>query len=133
MLAGGYDRAAARWASAIGDMDDEPADRCWAMLALAHPNAVSLGIAGTRLSSFIRRDDSPGKRRSGLLVAGGAIDEAVDVALSVLADDHVEAGNVIAEPVTGLLQSHFVGDELPFSREDRSSLKLIHLLRGVPA
>ena len=70
MLAGGYDRAAARWADAIGDMDDEPADRCWAMLALASPNAVSLGIAGTRVSAFIRRDDSPGKRRSGLLVAG---------------------------------------------------------------
>jgi hypothetical protein len=69
MLAGGYDRAAARWADAIGDMDDEPADRCWAMLALASPDAVSLGIAGTRVSSFIRRDDSPGKRRSGLLVA----------------------------------------------------------------
>lgn len=69
MLAGGYDRAAARWADAVGDMDDEQADRCWAMLALASPNAVSLGIAGTRVSSFIRRDDSPGKRRSGLLVA----------------------------------------------------------------
>ena len=70
MLAGGYDRAAARWADAIGDMDDEQADRCWAMLALASPEAVSLGIAGSRISSFIRRDDSPGKRRSGLLVAG---------------------------------------------------------------
>ena len=70
MLAGGYDRAAARWADAVGDMDDEPADRCWAMLALASPDAVSLGIAGSRVSSFIRRDDSPGKRRSGLLVAG---------------------------------------------------------------
>jgi hypothetical protein len=70
MLAGGFDRAAARWADAVGDMDDEPADRCWAMLALASPDAVSLGIAGTRVSSFIRRDDSPGKRRSALLVAG---------------------------------------------------------------
>ena len=70
MLAGGFDRAAARWADAVGDMDDEQADRCWAMLALASPDAVSLGIAGTRVSSFIRRDDSPGKRRSGLLVAG---------------------------------------------------------------
>ena len=70
MLAGGFDRAAARWADAIGDMDDEQDDRCWAMLALASPNAVSMGIAGSRVSSFIRRDDSPGKRRSALLVAG---------------------------------------------------------------
>jgi hypothetical protein len=69
MLAGGYDRAAARWADVVGEMDNEQADRCWAMLALASPNAVSLGIAGTRVSSFIRRDDSPDKRRSGLLVA----------------------------------------------------------------
>ncbi len=70
MLAGGFDRAAASWADAIGNMDDEPADRCWAMLALASPNAVSLGLANTRISAFIRRDDSPGKRRSALLVAG---------------------------------------------------------------
>jgi hypothetical protein len=70
MLAGGFDRAAARWAGAIGDMDDGSGDRCWAMLALAAPNAVSMGIGGTRLASFIRRDDSPGKKRSALLVAG---------------------------------------------------------------
>jgi sugar phosphate isomerase/epimerase len=70
MLAGGFDQAAARWADAIGNMDEVAADRCWAMLALASSDAVSLGIAGTRLSSFIRRDDSPGKKRSALLVAG---------------------------------------------------------------
>ena len=37
MLAAGYDRAAARWAPAIGGMDDADADRCWAMLALGEP------------------------------------------------------------------------------------------------
>jgi len=66
MLAGGLDRAAARWASAVSSMDKADADRCWAMLALASPDAVDLG----RLDDFISRDDSHGKKRSQLLVAG---------------------------------------------------------------
>jgi hypothetical protein len=47
-------------------MDKADADRCWAMLALASPDAVDLG----RLDDFISRDDSRGKKRSQLLVAG---------------------------------------------------------------
>ena len=39
MLAGGLDKEAAQWESAVADMDDEFADRCWAMLALAAPDA----------------------------------------------------------------------------------------------
>ena len=70
MIAGGYDRSVARWADACDDMDDEYSDRCWAMVALAAPDAISMGLAGSRLNSFIRRDDSPGKVRSALLVAG---------------------------------------------------------------
>jgi hypothetical protein len=68
MLAAGYDQAAARWAPAIGGMDDEDADRCWAMLALASPNIADVGTG--RLSAFIRRDKSPHAVRSALLVAG---------------------------------------------------------------
>lgn len=70
MLAGGYDRAAARWADACDDMDDGAGDRCWAMLALAAPDGVSMGLARSRLASFIRRDDTANKVRGGLLVAG---------------------------------------------------------------
>ncbi len=34
LLAGGFDREAARWGRVLGDMDDEAADKVWAMLAL---------------------------------------------------------------------------------------------------
>ena len=68
MLAAGYDRAAARWIPAVGGMDDENGDRCWAMLALAAPNIAEVGSG--RINAFIRRDKSPNKVRSALLVAG---------------------------------------------------------------
>ena len=68
MLAAGYDQAAARWISAVGSMDDENGDRCWAMLALAAPNIAEVGTG--RINAFIRRDKSPNKIRSALLVAG---------------------------------------------------------------
>jgi len=68
MLAGGYDQAAARWISAVSRMDDEDADRCWAMLALAAPNIADVGTG--RITSFIRRDKSRDHVRSALLVAG---------------------------------------------------------------
>src|SRR4029079_4975985 len=70
MLAAGYDRAAARWIPAVGRMKDQNADRCWAMLALAAPDARSAGISSGRIASFIGRDQSRGKLRSAMLVAG---------------------------------------------------------------
>jgi hypothetical protein len=70
MLAAGYDRAAARWAPAVRQMDDANADRCWAMLSLAAPNGAAADISFGRIGSFIGRDESPGKVRSALLVAG---------------------------------------------------------------
>ena len=68
MLAAGYDEAAARWIPAVNGMDDANGDRCWAMLALAAPNIADVGTG--RVSAFIRRDKSPQKVRSALLVAG---------------------------------------------------------------
>ena len=68
MLAAGYDQEAARWVSAVGGMEDENADRCWAMLALASPGIADVGTG--RVSAFIRRDKSPHRTRSALLVAG---------------------------------------------------------------
>ena len=50
-------------------MDDEFADRCWAMLALAAPDD-GVDVGSGRVSSFISRDNSPGRKRSALLVAG---------------------------------------------------------------
>jgi hypothetical protein len=68
MLAGGYDQAAARWIPAVNSMDNEDADRCWAVLALGAPNVADVGTG--RITSFIRRDISKDRVRSALLVAG---------------------------------------------------------------
>jgi hypothetical protein len=70
MLAGGYDREAARWANAVSGMDDAEADACWAMLALAAPDPAALGITRGRVETFIDNDQSEHRQRSALLVAG---------------------------------------------------------------
>jgi hypothetical protein len=70
MLAAGYDRAAARWTATVRRMKDQNADRCWAMLALASPDAARADIGNGRITSFIGRDQSKDKLRSALLVAG---------------------------------------------------------------
>jgi hypothetical protein len=70
LLAGGFDREAMRWARTLSDMDDEPADRIWAMLALGAPDASGLGISASRIEDFANRDKSEGKQRTALLVAG---------------------------------------------------------------
>jgi len=132
MLAGGYDQAAARWASAVGRMDDADGDRCWAMLALAAPNVADVGAS--RLSSFIRRDTSRDHVRSALLVAGlaGLGRISTDTANSLnqkygLGLGHVtswtkvvdaaaargDAGTVIVLAGTGFQTPHF--DRIPAS------------------
>lgn len=70
LLAGGFDREASRWARVLGDMDDEPGDRVWAMLALAAPDPRQLGITADRIEEFAGRDSSDGKQRTALLIAG---------------------------------------------------------------
>ena len=70
MLAGGYDRHAARWATAVRRMDGSAADQSWAMLALGAPETRGLDLSFGRVNAFISRDQSPGKKRSALLVAG---------------------------------------------------------------
>lgn len=68
MLAGGYDRAAARWMAAADGMEDDDSDRCWSMLVLSAPNVAT--VATGRITSFIKRDKSLDHVRSALLVAG---------------------------------------------------------------
>jgi hypothetical protein len=70
LLAAGLDRDAARWADAVRQMDDEPGDRAWAMLALGAPNAERVDVSTGRINAFIGRDKSPERKRSALLVAG---------------------------------------------------------------
>jgi hypothetical protein len=70
MLAAGYDREAARWIPVVRRMDERFADEGWAMLALAAPQTTGLDLSFARISAFIGRDQSLGKKRSALLVAG---------------------------------------------------------------
>jgi hypothetical protein len=70
MLAAGFDRAAQLWVPVVRKMQDENADRCWAMLALGGPDAARSDVSSSRITSFIGRDQSHGKLRSALLVAG---------------------------------------------------------------
>ena len=70
MLAGGYDRHAARWSLAVRRMDDRAADQSWAMLALGAPDTRGLDLSFGRVNAFISRDQSSWKKRSALLVAG---------------------------------------------------------------
>lgn len=70
LLAGGFDHEAARWSRVLGDMDDEPADKVWAMLALAAPDDRKVAISSDRIEEFASRDQSEGKQRTALLVAG---------------------------------------------------------------
>jgi hypothetical protein len=70
MFAAGLDADAARWANAVARMDDGPGDRSWAMLALGAPDGSNVDVGASRVSDFISRDKSAGKKRSALLVAG---------------------------------------------------------------
>ena len=70
LFAGGFDREAARWAAVVGEFDDQAGDAVWAMLALGAPDVSALGIDADRIEDFAKRDQSEGKQRTALLVAG---------------------------------------------------------------
>jgi hypothetical protein len=91
MLAGGYDGEAARWAAAVGQMDDEPADRAWAMLALG-TTSDQVDVSFGRIDAFIGRDGSRDKQRSKLLVAGLAGTGRIDTATASRLNDRHELG-----------------------------------------
>ena len=78
MLAGGFDQEAARWSTAVRQMDDEPADRAWALLALG-TRSTDVDVSYDRIDAFIGRDGSPGKQRSRLLLGGLAGTGRIDV------------------------------------------------------
>lgn len=79
MLAAGLDRQAARWANAVRQMDNDPGDRAWAMLALAAPDSAAVDLSVGRVNAFIGRDRSAGRKRSAFLVAGLAALGRLDV------------------------------------------------------
>ena len=81
MLSAGFDRAAGRWKAAVDRMDDAPADRCWAMLALGLADVSGIDLGRSRIEDFADRDQSRDHQRTALLVAGlaglGRIDGAM--------------------------------------------------------
>ena len=81
MLAAGFDRQAARWKRVVAEMDDDPGDRSWALLALGAADASGLDLSQGRIEDFAGRDRSLGRHRTALLVAGlaglGRIDPAI--------------------------------------------------------
>jgi hypothetical protein len=81
LLAGGFDQEASRWRRVVDDMDDQPADAVWAMLALGAPEGASVEISAGRIEEFADRDQSENRQRTALLVAGlaglGRIDGTV--------------------------------------------------------
>lgn len=70
LLAGGFDREAARWSGTVNDMDDAPADEVWAMLALGAPEGGQPAIDAGRIEDFADRDQSENRQRTALLIAG---------------------------------------------------------------
>lgn len=97
MLAAGLDAEALRWANAVQRMDDEYADRCWAMLALAAPEGSAVDVSAGRVNAFIGRDKSRDKKRSALLVAGltalGKLDAATGSRFNARYQLHIERGS----------------------------------------
>ena len=70
LLAGGFDREAGRWSPIVAEMDDEPGDAVWAMLAVGAPDGSLPEIDAGRIEEFAERDQSEGRHRTALLVAG---------------------------------------------------------------
>ena len=70
LLAGGFDREAARWSPVVSEMDEQPGDAVWAMLALGAPDGRQPTINAGRIDDFADRDQSEGKQRTALLIAG---------------------------------------------------------------
>jgi hypothetical protein len=66
MLTAGMDREAARWAPLVESGGES--DRAWAMLAVGTPRPM-VSLDSARIGAFAAADDSPGHKRSDLLVA----------------------------------------------------------------
>jgi len=54
----------------VAEMDYEPADKVWSMLAAGAPDGSTPGIDTGRIEEFADRDQSEDKHRTAILVAG---------------------------------------------------------------
>jgi len=105
MLAAGLDRQALRWANAVRQMDDEQADRAWAMLALASPEGAPIDVSIGRINGFVGRDASEGKRRSAFLVAGLLALGKIDAGAASRLNSRHRLGIERGSPLTQLLDA----------------------------
>ncbi|MBB4641943.1 hypothetical protein [Rhizorhapis suberifaciens] len=69
MLAGGFDRNAAAWSNVVGQIDGQPAQDAWALLALASPE-LRVGSDYDRIDAYRDQDGSANFIKSRMLVAG---------------------------------------------------------------
>ena len=81
MMTAGYVEQAGRWAGVVEAIDEDDADPAWSQLALGLADPRQLDIGGDRVRDFVARDDSAGKKKSKILLAGlaglGRIDEGL--------------------------------------------------------
>lgn len=105
MLAAGMDRQAARWANAASQMDDEAADRAWAMIALAAPEGASVDLSVGRITAFIGRDESRDRKRSALLVAGLAALGKLDIGAASRLNSRYQLHIQRASPWTAMVDA----------------------------
>ncbi|MCW2350322.1 hypothetical protein [Sphingobium sp. B12D2B] len=68
MLAGGYDRSAARWRSVLEELDGDAQQRSWALLATGLPDAA-VDLSANRIAAFVDADEAEDKLRGHSLVA----------------------------------------------------------------
>lgn len=110
MLAGGFDRQAARWAG-VTDKLDEDADvqRAWALLALGTEAPVDL--SESRIEDFLDADQSAGKHRGRLLVAGLAGTGRIDTALASRLDEAYGLGLGRSNNWTRIARQAAAGDQ----------------------
>lgn len=119
LFAGGFDREASRWSRVLGDMNDESADKVWAMLALGAPDARPIGIDASRIEDFADRDQSEGKQRTALLIAGlaglGRIDAATAGRLNGRYRLGLRAQTSWTRLIDGAMQRHQAGTSMLLS------------------
>ena len=110
MLAGGYDRQAGRWANVVGTLDeDSDVQRAWALLALGTNAPVDL--SENRIEDFLDADESAGKYRGRLLVAGLAGTGRIDIALAGKLDEAYGLGLGRSNNWTRIARQAAAGDQ----------------------
>lgn len=104
MLSAGYDRNAARWARALGQLDGDGASQFWALLAVGAPSPV-VEINASRVSTYI--GDAGGGKGRMLIAALAGLSRLPSSDAASLAQDNgfaLTAGSRWARAIDGAAQ-----------------------------